>query len=111
MNNSDVNDVLELWAAERKLSRRKLAFLETVHNQTMECIGRVNALDLASGHLASELDLPTATYICQLVAGVLDFLKPVAGEHKHARLAEITEALVEFGHLDADHAERLYAMC
>lgn len=108
MNTPDVIDVLELFVAERKLSRRKLAFLETVHQQTLASIDRICSPHAAGQFLASELDLPQAHFTCQLVADVLDFLNPLPDEGKRARLIEITEALVKTGHLEPDEAESLY---
>lgn len=108
MNNSEVDDVLELWVAERKLSRRKLAFLETVHQQTMECMSPSYGPWIAGQSLSSELDRPEAVYTCQLVADLLDFLKPIPGE-PHKRLADVTQALMECNLIEKEQADALYA--
>lgn len=107
MQTLDVSEILEHWVADRKLSRRKLAFLETVHEQTMDSSGSCS-FDIAGSLLCSSLDMPKAVYTCQLVAGLLDFVKPLPNEPKHARLIELTEALVDCGQLEQDVAEALF---
>ena len=99
MNNDLIEEVFEAWAADRKLSRRKLAFLETVHNQTMEIIGSCSP-DIGPGWVCSELEMPQGTYLCQLVAELLDHLKPV--EEPPSRLAELNDSLIDLGLLEAE---------
>jgi hypothetical protein len=109
MKELDVLDVLEQWVAERKLSRRQTSFLKTVHQQTMECMGGMYVPQIAGQGLSSDLDRPEAVYTCQLVADLLDYLKPLDGACKrHARLIEVTDALVECDHLAEEEAEALY---
>lgn len=111
MNNSDVLDLLEHWVAERKLSRRQTSFLRTVYEQAMECMASGCAPSIAGGAVCSDLDLPEAVYTCQLVAHLLDHLKPLQVEGiPRLRLVEITEALLECDHLTEEEAEDLYAM-
>jgi hypothetical protein len=100
MNNDLIEEVFDAWVADRKLSRRKLAFLETAHNQTMEVMLSSCGLspDVAPGGLCSELDLPQGSYWCQLVAELLDHLKPL--EEQPSRLVELNDALVELGLLE-----------
>jgi hypothetical protein len=96
--NSEVIEVLDLWVTDRQLSRRQLAFLETVHNQTMESLGSCTP-GVADGNACSSLEMPQGSYWCQLVAELLDYLKPL--EEPPSRLVELNDALVELGLLEA----------
>ena len=108
MQTLNVPDVLENWAAERKLLPGELAFLETAYDQTVEAIATGCSFEIAGNILCSSLDMPKAVYTCQLVAGLLDFVKPLPNEPKHARLVELTEALVDCGQLEPEVAEALF---
>ncbi len=99
MRNDLIEEVFDAWVADRKLSRRKLAFLEEVHSQTMEMIGSCIP-DIAGGHLCSELDMPQGSFVCQLVAELLDHLKPL--EEPPSRLVELNDSLVELGLLEEE---------
>jgi hypothetical protein len=99
MNNDLIKEVFETWVADRKLSRRKLAFLETVHDQTMEVLGSCSP-DIADGFTCSELEMPQGSFWCELVAELLDHLKPL--DEAPSRLATLTDALVELGHLEPE---------
>lgn len=97
MRNHSIEEVFDAWVADRKLSRRKLAFLETVHSQTMEGVWGCSP-DIAGSHLCSELEMPAGSYVCQLVAELLDHLKPL--EQPPSRLVELNNALVDAGVLE-----------
>ncbi len=106
VSNPPVQEVIESFIADRKLSRRKLAFLETVYNQTVTEGLHGYSPDFCSGHTAGCLDVGGAAYVIQLVATLLDFLKPLEGPH--TRLIETTEELVEAGHIEREVADAFY---
>ena len=97
--NWTIQSCVEDWYADKKLSRRKIAFLEQSHERLIEGeIGLVTSFSIADGFYADELDLPSGSYWVQLQADLLDHLKP---EKTHwTRLFELNRLLFEFGHLD-----------
>lgn len=101
--NFDLSDVLEQGIVDRKLSRRKLAFLENTYEEFSPYYGP----RAGSGWESGELDIPGAHYEIQQVAALLDFLKPLP-EHRHQRLIEITDLLVANGYIEERAAERFY---
>jgi len=90
---SDVSDVVEAWIADRKLSRRKLAFLRTVFDQGMESISRGVHPPTAGGIYCEELELPHGSSWLEVVASLLDHLEP--RPTCPSRLAEARDELVE----------------
>jgi len=88
--------VLEDWIADRKLSNRKLNFLEQDHEQTMQEIGSVTSFSIASSYTSDELDLPQGSYWVQVVADLLDHLAP---SEEGSRLGELNKGLIDYGHL------------
>ena len=89
--------VVEDWIADRKLSNRKLNFLEQDHEQTMQEIGLVTSFSIASSYLSDELDLPQGSYWVQVVADLLDHLAP---SEEGSRLGELNKELIDYGHLN-----------
>jgi hypothetical protein len=104
-HNFSVIDVLSDWAADRQLSRRKLAFLRNAYEQISEGLHGC-APDTCGHAYSSELDLPPGSATVQVVAALLDHLEPLP-EHPR-RLVEVTEAMVDAGHLDREAAEAFY---
>jgi hypothetical protein len=102
MRNDLIEEVFDAWVADRKLSRRKLAFLEEAHGRTMELMVSSSSLspDVAPGGLCSELELPQGSYWCQLVAELLDHLKPL--DQAPSRLGLLNKELVELGLLEEE---------
>ncbi|MBE9172727.1 hypothetical protein IQ216_06385 [Cyanobium sp. LEGE 06143] len=107
MRDHAVIDVLDVWIADRRLSRRKLAFLETVYDQALEDIPQAYSVDIAGHDYCSELDLPSGSLFPLVVAGVLDHLKPL--DEAPCRLVEMAEKLVRCQHLSREEAEAVYA--
>jgi len=106
MRSQDVAEVVSVWCADRTLSRRKKAFLETVYSQYWEgCTGV--APDVAGSLYSSQLGLPPGAFTIQVVAALLDRLEPLPGSER--RLVEVTEALVELEHLSRGEADAIYA--
>ncbi len=90
-----IRSIFEDWIADRKLSRRKIAFLETIHSQTVNSLNYGSCSpSIAPQWMISELDGDHFIYECQCIAELLDFLKP-RGESKQLREHEIFDALDE----------------
>jgi hypothetical protein len=105
MRHDDIAEIVSIWAADHSLSRRKKAFLETVYNQFIESDGMA-VPDIAGSIYASQLDLPPGSSTIQVVAALLDHLEPLPGPD--SRLVEVTEELVEFGHISREAADATY---
>ena len=94
----DLVDVFDAWIADRKLSRRQLAFLHQCHEQTMETVGC--GLPMTAGWMyCSELDLPQGSQWGHCTAELLDFLRPRKGI---SRLAELLREQLECGEIEED---------
>ncbi len=104
--NGDITEVLDDWIADRRLSRRKKAFLETVYDQFLETSGGAYAPSLSGSDYSSWLDLPSGSYLVQVVAALLDHVDPLP--EPPCRLVEVTEQLVEDGHIEREAAEAFY---
>ena len=78
--NEDFNlkSVLEDLIADRKLSRRKIAFLKQVHQMNLYGDGLPS---ICPSYFSSELDLPDGSYWSLVVADLLDFLEKTS-KHK-----------------------------
>ena len=70
--------VFEDWIADKKLSRRKLAWLEATYRDFMHTMQREGAFSptVAPSWMRDELDSKHLIYEIQCVADLLDFLKP-----------------------------------
>ena len=98
-----IRSVFEDWIADRTLSRRKTAFLETTHTQMMHVLENESCMEpnVAPNWMRTELspsqhsDEYAAHLIfeCQCVAELLDHLNPRSGRIQ--REAEIFNALDE----------------
>ena len=90
---SNVSDVVEAWIADRKLSRRNLAFLRTVFQQMTEwnCFPPYRDYQVADGLCCEELDLPRGSSWLEVIASLLDHLDPRPSTP--CRLEEVMELL------------------
>ena len=73
-----LESVLEDWIANRKLSRRKIAFLKQVHQTNLYGDGLPS---ICSSYFSSELDLPNGSSWSLVVADLLDHLEKTS-KHK-----------------------------
>ena len=73
-----LESVLEDWIADRKLSRRKIAFLKQVHQMNLYGDGLPST---CSSYFSSELDLPNGSSWSLVVADLLDHLEKTS-KHK-----------------------------
>ena len=92
--------VVEDWIADRKLSRRKIAFLELEYQRGIEAVTESSSFDIAGSIYCQELDLPTGSYWIQVMADLLDHLRPT--NDIWTRLNFLNEALVCHGHLERE---------
>ena len=67
-----LESILEDWIADRKLSKRKIAFLKQVHQMNLYGDGLPS---ICPSYFSSELDLPNGSYWSLVVADLLDFLE------------------------------------
>ena len=69
--------ILEEWIADRKLSRRKIAYLEQFHQQNLHgAVGdMIGFLPVAPAHICKALDLPTGCSMWHCVVELLDFIE------------------------------------
>ena len=67
-----LESIIEDWIANRKLSRRKIAFLKQVHQMNLYGDGLPS---ICPSYFSSELDLPDGSYWSLVVADLLDFLE------------------------------------
>ena len=79
-----VETVLEDWIANRKLSRRKIAFLEQFHQHQLHgAVGdMIGFLHTAPSHICEALDLPKGCTWWGVVAELLDFIESEKSGHK-----------------------------
>ena len=73
-----LESVLEDWIADRKLSRKKIAFLKQFHQMNLYGDGLPS---ICPSYFSSELDLPNGSYWSLVVADLLDFLEKTS-KHK-----------------------------
>ena len=94
-----IRSVFEDWIADRTLSRRKKAFLETTHTQMVHNLEyeACSEPNVAPSWMNDELDNPDLIYECQCVADLLDFLSPV--KEGQTRASHIFNLLDENGFL------------
>ena len=73
-----IHSIFEDWISDRKLSRRKTGFLETVYTNTLHDLTRESCLSpkAAPEWMRSELNKSWLLFEIQCVADLLDFLKP-----------------------------------
>ena len=75
-----VESIFEDWIADKKLSRRKIAWLETdledFFCQMDRDFAEPYSPTVAPSWMTSELDHPEIVYKVQCMADLLDFLKP-----------------------------------
>ena len=95
-----IRSVFEDWIADRTLSRRKKAFLETTHTQMVHNLEyeACSEPNVAPSWMNDELDKPELIYECQCVADLLDFLSPVK-DGKQTRESRIFDLLDEHAFL------------
>lgn len=94
--------MFEDYAADRKLSRAKKAWL----NQEYHRIQLSNAEpELAEQIWCDQLCLPQAVYVVQLIAHVLDQEKP--RKEGFDRLVEVSRELYTLGHLSCEEFDAL----
>ena len=65
-----IENVLEGWIADRKISRRKLAFLQQMHNLNVSSGGEPL---ICPNHISTELDLPNGSSWPLVIAEFLDY--------------------------------------
>jgi len=105
MQSRSISEVVASWIADRSLSRRKKAFLETVYSQFVDT-GGIGVLDVAGHAYASELDLPPGSFTIQVVAALLDHVDPWPAPGR--RLVEVTDQLLEWEVIDHETAQATY---
>ena len=106
MRSPELESILDCWVADRHLSRRKLAFLQTIYNQTFP--GMANP-GTAAAHYCEALELPQGSTWTQAMATLLDHLDPLPLQER--RLVDVTECLVDQGVVSREWAQDAYDKC
>tara|TARA_Y100001968_G_scaffold110928_1_gene100467 strand:+ start:87 stop:422 length:336 start_codon:yes stop_codon:yes gene_type:complete len=90
-----IRSVFEDWIADRELSRRKKAFLETTHTQMMHVLENEACMEpnVAPAWMRDEIDEIDISFECHCVAALLDHLSP--RKEQMSREQEIYIALDE----------------
>ena len=83
-----IEKVLEGWIADRKISRRKLAFLKQMHNLNVNSGGESL---ICPSHISSELDLPNGSSWPFVIADFLDYQEALKLGHT------VTKHKIELG--------------
>ncbi len=73
-----LESIFEDWIADRKLSRRKIAFLKQNHHMNVYGDGLEK---ICPSYFSSELDLPNGSYWSWVIADLLDHLENTS-KHK-----------------------------
>ena len=73
-----LESIFEDWIADRKLSRRKIAFLKQNHHMNVYGDGLEK---ICPSYFSSELDLPNGSYWSWVIADLLDHLEKTS-KHK-----------------------------
>ena len=102
-----IDSVFEDWIADRKVSRRKLGFLQQSYDRALESLPNTCSVDVAPRSYCEEVELPQGSYWCQVIADLLDFLKPRKFENGGSRLIEISRELMLNGFLEPEDFEAL----
>lgn len=105
MRSQEIAEVFDCWIADRRLSRRKKAFLNTVYEQMEDGLTSCSP-DIAGSEYCGSVDLPAGCFTIQVVASILDALEPLS--EPPSRLVIVTEALVDAEHIDREEAEYIY---
>ena len=109
MRSTAIADVLDLWIADRSLSRRKLAFLKEVHQQAVNTLEfGLYIPETCDQTYCAELDLPQGSDVAQVVASLLDHLEPMGATRHPERLVNVTNLMVEAGVIKEAQAEALF---
>ena len=98
MNFTKEESILESWIARRKLSAKKLDYLEKEYEQGLQAVPEAVSLMIAGSEYSSELDLPTGSYWIQVIADLLDHLRPT--NSCWTRLNKLNTELSYYGHLE-----------
>lgn len=76
--------VLEDWIANRKLSRRKIAYLEQFHQQNLHGAVKdmIGFLPIAPAHICEAMEVPRGCSMWGVVTELLDFIESEKSGHK-----------------------------
>ena len=88
-----IHSIFEDWIADKKLSRRKIGFLETVYSNTLHDLNHESCLspNLAPDWMRSELDKSWLLFEIQCVADLLDLLKPRDGQLREHEMFDLLD--------------------
>ena len=90
--------ILDGFIFNGKVSKKKLDHLETEFDQGLQAVPEAVSLMIAGSEYSSELDLPTGSYWIQVIADLLDHLRPT--NSCWTRLNKLNTELSYYGHLE-----------
>jgi len=98
MNFTKEESIVESWIKRRKLSAKKLDHLETLFEQGRLVVPTAVSFTTAGSEYCSELGLPRGSSWIQVIASLLDLLRPT--NDIWTRLNKLNTELSYYGHLE-----------
>tara|TARA_B100000579_G_scaffold400139_1_gene381567 strand:- start:586 stop:894 length:309 start_codon:yes stop_codon:yes gene_type:complete len=92
-------DILDGFLFNGKVSKKKLDYLETEFDQGLQAVPKAVSLMTADSLYCQELDLQAGSYWIQVIAELLDHLRPT--NDIWTRLNFLNKALETHGHIEA----------
>ena len=92
--------ILDGFLFNGKVSKKKLDYLETEFDQGLQAVPEAVSLMTAGYEYCSELDLPAGSYWIQVIAELLDHLRPT--NSYWTRLNKLNNELSYYGHLEVE---------
>ena len=90
--------ILDGFIFNGKVSKKKLDYLETEFDQGLQAVPEAVSLMTAGSEYCSELDLQAGSYWIQVIAELLDHLRPA--NSYLTRLNKLNTELSYYGHLE-----------
>ena len=93
-------DILDGFLFNGKVSKKKLDHLEKEFDQGLQAVPEAVSLMTAGSEYCSELDLQAGSYWIQVIAELLDHLRPT--NSYWTRLNKLNHELSYYGHLEVE---------
>ena len=101
MNFTKEESIVESWIARRKLSAKNLDYLEQEYEQGLQVVPAAVCLMTAGEIYSQELELPNGSYWLQVIASLLDQLRPA--NDTWTRLNFLNKELETYGFIEKEH--------
>ncbi len=100
MNFQTEQSILDGWIFNGKVSKKKLDYLEQEFQQELQAVPSAISFIIAGSEYCNNLDLPSGSYWIQVIAELLDHLRPT--NNYWTRLNQLNTELSYFGHLEEE---------